>query len=335
MLATKLAEQVLAYAAKRATNTYDEADIKKNLPDWQRLAGRASKSVIRKAVENILNLSQAQRKKLWQAVSNDIEFYKHLDDPKFEFLYRKLPDATKAAGNELLLQFYKILGSKSGFSKLVGQKEKMNGAILEIRYGKDNKKFCPACLVERLPPPVAGTSQNDREHYFPQSIYPPLAVHPFNLAISCIRCNQRRHSDTDPIFDHKAGALLDSFLPYTRPGLDQIELQFTLGSTRAMVKISGKPGMVRATERAINFDRVYRLSEYWSDFLEFVDETLRDQVRHRSPTLTLANTKKVLEEMLFVDEQTKTSAPEAFLRGQYTSWILNERLTRWFESFTT
>lgn len=328
-----MAEQVLAYAANRANSTYDEADISKNLPDWPRLAGKASKSVIRKAVENILKLSQKQRQDLWQAVNNDIEFYNHLDDPNFEFFYRKLPDGTRAAGNKLLLRFYKILVSKSGFANLAGLKARLNGAILEQRYSVENNKLCPACLVDRLPGAIDNTSQNDREHYFPQSIYPPLAVHPFNLAIACIRCNQRRHSDTDPIFDHKAGALLDSFLPYTRPGLDEIELQFTV-ATRQMVKISGKPGTKRAAKRATNFDRMYKLSKFWSEYLSSVDDTLKSRVFFNSTTPTLADTKKTLEDMVRFDELTKTSEPEAFLRARYASWILNERLTRWFESIT-
>jgi hypothetical protein len=333
LLATKLAEQVLAYAAKQATSTYDESDIRKNLPDWQKLAGRTSKSVIRRAVENIFKLSPDQRKELWRAVNNDIEFYKHLDDDNFEFLYRKLPDATRAAGNKLLLRFYKILVSKSGFANLVGQKARLNGAILEQLYGTDNKKLCPACLVDRLPDAVDNISQNDREHYFPQSIYPPLAVHPFNLAIACIRCNQRRHGDIDPISDHKAGALLDSFLPYTRPGLDEIEVQFTI-ATRRMVKISGKPGTKRAAKRATNFDRMYKLSEHWSKQLQFCDNRLKDLVFSNSSTPTLADTKKTLEDTVRLDERTKTYEPEAFLRARYASWILNERLSLWFESIT-
>ena len=332
-----MAEQVLAYTAKRASSDYDEADIKNKLPDWQRLAGKTKKSVIRKAVEKILKLPHSQRKMLWKAVKNDIGFYEKLDDPNFEFLYRKLPDSTKEVGNELLLRFYKILGSKAGFANLAGQKARLNGAILESLYREANKKcpICPACLLERLPRPVKGISQNDREHYFPQSIYPPLAVHPFNLTIACIRCNQRRHSNFDPISEHKAGALLDSFLPYTRPGLDQIELQFTPAATRGMVKLSGKPGDTHAVKRARNFDQMYKLSDYWSHYLEDIDYTLRETVRFRSPTPTLADTRRVLEEMRRLDEQTKTSEPEAFLRGQYTAWILSERLTIWFESITT
>ncbi len=306
------------------------------LPDWPTLAGKAKKSVIRKAVEKILQLPRTQRKKLWEAVRNDIDFYKNLDNPNFEFLYLKLPEPTKAVGNELLLRFYKILGSKTGFVKLAGLKGRVNGAILEKLYREANKKcpICPACLVERLPRPTQGISQNDREHYFPQSIYPPLAVHPFNLTMACIRCNQRRHSNTDPISDHKAGALLDSFLPYTRPGLNQIELQFTIAATKGMVKLSGKTGEVRAGKRATNFDRMYKLSNYWSDYLEDIDETLRQRVLARSATPTLTDTKKILQEMVDLDERTKTSEPEAFLRAQYTAWILNERLNIWFGSIT-
>lgn len=283
-----------------------------------------------------MKLTPGERKKLWKAVKNDIGFYEKLDDPNFEFLYLKLSEPTKKAGNELLLRFYKILGSKKGFANLVGQKEQMNGAVFEKLYREANKKclICPACLIDWLPPAIAGISQNDREHYFPQSIYPPLAVHPFNLAIACIKCNQRRHRDTDPIFDHKAGALLDSFLPYTRPGLNQIELRFTPAGTRGMVKLSGKSGELRAANRATNFDRIYKLSDYWSAYLVLIDEVLQHKVFSKYATPTLADTRKVLEEMVRLDEQEKTFEPAAFLRAQYTAWILNERLKIWFESIT-
>lgn len=330
-----MAEQVLAYAAKRVSSDYDEDDIKNKLRDWQTLAGKTKKSVIRKAVQKILKLPRNQRKKLSEAVTNDIRFYEKLDDPDFEFLYRKLPEPTREAGNELLLRFYGILGSKTGFANLVGQKARLNGAILEELYRQANKTrmICPACLVERLPRATGGISQNDREHYFPQSKYPPLAVHPFNLAIACIKCNQRRHSDIDPISDHKAGALLDSFLPYIRPGLDQIELKFEPAvAKRPMVTISGKAGEVRAKRRAMNFDQMYKLSAYWSNYLEDIDQTLRDRVFSKSSTPTLADARKVLEDTVFLDERQKMSEPEAFLRGQYSAWILNERLTRWFGS---
>jgi hypothetical protein len=319
--------------AKRPGSDYDEADIMAKLPDWPTLAGKSKKSVIRKAVGNILKLPPRERKALWQAVKNDIEFYKNLDDPDFEFRYCNLDTQTQAVGNELLLRFYKILGSKAGFAKLPGQKIRLSGAVLEQLYREANKKcaICPACLVDRLPGPIMGISQNDREHYFPQSKYPPLAVHPFNLTIACMKCNQRRHSNIDPINDHKAGALLDTFLPYTRPGLNQIELRFTITDSKKMVTLLGKPGEARAKQRAENFERMYRLSGYWSDYLEGIDATLRDHVLFKLKSPTLAGTKKILQGLVDFEELTKTSEPQAFLRAKYLAWILNEHLDSWFE----
>jgi hypothetical protein len=331
--ATKLAEGVLDYAAKRNGNDYDEADIKAKLKNggWV-----TSKKALTNPLKNILALPKAARKALKEAVSNDIGFYEKLDEPDFDFRYPQLPEETRKVADVFLRQFYKILGSKSGFSKLDGQKSKqLNGAILEELYQQSNKEnpICPACLILDLPLHVGGISQNDREHYFPQSKYPPLAVHPYNLTIACMICNQRRHSNIDPILTHKAGALLDSFLPYSRPGIEQIELQFKLtNASNKMVRLMGKKGLERAAERAKNFDRMYKLSELWSKRLEGLDRVFRTAVFTETTAPQLQDVKKMLERFVKIDEATKYFEPAAFLRWQYASWILSKHLDSWFNS---
>jgi hypothetical protein len=333
LLATNLAGQLLEYAAKRRGDVYDEEDVKQKTPDGAWLVRKKS---IRDALKKILTLQQKQRKALWAAFDNDIHFYEKFDDTGFEFRYRLLPSAAREAGDELLLLFYEILKGGTGFSKLNGQQlARLNGAILEQLYRQANKKYsiCPACLAAWLPPPVDGISQNDREHYFPQSIYPPLAVHPFNLAIACIMCNQRRHSDTDPIFKHKAGALLDSFVPYSRPGIDDIELQFNPGEPSRMVRLAGKQGKTRAGTRARNFDRMYKLSQYWSGILEVVDRNLFMRVTLGGSAPTLENVRKELEHIVKVNEAIKFTQPTAFLEGRYAAWLLDESLDTWLKSW--
>jgi hypothetical protein len=334
LLATMLAGQVLEYAAKRQSPTYDEEDFKRETKDGSRLV---RKREVIGALKKILALPKSERKKLWAAFVNDVDFYNKLNDTKFDFGYRNLADATREAGNGLLLQFYKILTSKSGFSKLTGQQQKkLNGAILEQLYRQANKDYliCPACLATWLPPPVEGISQNDREHYFPQSIYPSLAVHPYNLAIACITCNQRRHSNTDPITKHKAGALLDSFVPYARPGIEDIEIEFTPGDSTKTVRLAGKKGRKRADARARNFDRMYKLSQYWSGILINLDSDLFRTATYRlSATPTPEDIKRELEHIVRLNDSMKFTSPAAFLQARYAAWILNNRLGIWLESW--
>jgi hypothetical protein len=333
LLATMLAGQVLKYAANCQSSTYDEEDFKRKTKDGVRLVRK--KEVIG-ALKKILALPKSQRKKLWAAFNNDANFHDKLDDATFDFGYRNLAAPTKEAGNGLLLQFYKILKSESGFSKLTGQQKKLNGAILEKLYRQGNKDYsiCPACLASRLPAPVDRISQNDREHYFPQSIYPPLAVHPFNLAIACITCNQRRHSNIDPITKHKAGALLDSFVPYSRPGIEDIELEFNPSSSSSMVRLAGKKGRKRADARARNFDRMYKLSQYWSDILISLDSDLFTIVIERlgSPPAP-EEVKRELEFIVRVNERMKFTSPTAFLQARYADWIVHNRLDLWLKSW--
>lgn len=62
---------------------------------------------------------------------------------------------------------------------------------------------------------------SDIEHYFPQSIYPHLSCHPYNLIPICKFCNQALHGDKDPLgnIDHPRRNLGDVFLPYRQGAL--------------------------------------------------------------------------------------------------------------------
>lgn len=61
---------------------------------------------------------------------------------------------------------------------------------------------------------------SDIEHYFPQSVYPHLACHPYNLIPICKFCNQALHGDKDPLNNNSLRRKLkDVFLPYRLGGL--------------------------------------------------------------------------------------------------------------------
>lgn len=80
---------------------------------------------------------------------------------------------------------------------------------------------CPVCdHASYLTTSSDGQYHGDVEHYLPQSTYPHLCVHPFNLVPVCKLCNQAIKRDLDPFApDPGAGApqrysLSDILLPY-------------------------------------------------------------------------------------------------------------------------
>ena len=122
------------------------------------------------------------------------------------------------AGALFLIQFYKDLQSKIGFPAALFSdatafsRQNFLSAFLE----KNNDLYICAICDEIGYYTVARSSiRTDIEHYFPKSIYPHLAIHPYNLIPICGRCNSI-HGDKDPFDEVKSTDRLlgDVFLPY-------------------------------------------------------------------------------------------------------------------------
>jgi len=76
---------------------------------------------------------------------------------------------------------------------------------------------CPACDESSFHTVARGSIRAEIDHYLPKSVYPHLAIHPFNLIPLCHACNSWTKGDRDPLA--KAGGrcvLEDIWLPYRR-----------------------------------------------------------------------------------------------------------------------
>jgi hypothetical protein len=328
-LATDVAGQVLDYAAAWPDEPFDKDNFCKQLERGTWLMSKPAPVV--SALRDLFKLRRVKRVALCEAFLNDMVFCDHLDDPDFDFLFRQLSNETREVGKALLVSFYEEILGKAGFTGLSGQKvNHLDRAAFEKGYREANgvdARICPACLGE-LPPPVKGRTLVDREHFFPKSLYPPLAVHPVNLILTCLICNERMHGEEDPIEHHAAGALRESFVPYLRSGLDEIELRFSPGSPSATVRLEGKAALSHGPARVKNFDRLYGLSQRWSAGLHMIHDVMLERcwIACVERTPTQQDIEIALKREVLVNERFKTSGPGAYLAGQYATWLLRERM---------
>jgi hypothetical protein len=279
---------------------------------------------VRRALEGIFALALPERERLAEAFEHDIGFADHRDDPEFVFAFRQLPAPTRDAGKRLMVSLYEDVLCGRGFSGLPGQRVDpfdINAFEASYRVSNPTTTVCPACLGFLLPP-IRNVTLVDREHYFPKALYPPLAVHPWNLVLTCITCNQRAHGSADPLEEHLPGALTEVYLPYARPGMDDVSVSFSPGSV-SVVEIASAAESDSSRRRIRNFDRLYKIQEQWSGRLTtYWHDAVVQDLAGRVTSISPGAVRQELEIMARVLERQTTTAPDAFLRLRYIEWLL-------------
>ncbi|MCB0121575.1 MAG: hypothetical protein KDE58_04990 [Caldilineaceae bacterium] len=119
-----------------------------------------------------------------------------------------------------LISYYELLGENIPGGYFTDN-EKHNRQHVLTAYANANpgQYVCAICDEHSFRTIYDSHQLSDLEHYFPKSIYPHLACHPYNLLPICGSCNQI-HSNKDPLWDKARSQrrmLSDIFLPY-RPG---------------------------------------------------------------------------------------------------------------------
>lgn len=340
--ATRLAGKLFDYAADWPNPAFDLKDFKKHLP----FKPVRNLKPVREALDEIIRLTKAERDEIRAAFYHDIKFYRlrYRDSAAFQFKYPQLAPHVQLAGKMLLTAFYENVLGGSGFKDLPRQKvSPLNRAAVERAYRETNPDFlvCPACLEwlsETIKTGGGGErSLVDRDHFFPKSIYPPLAVHPFNLTVICSTCNSRVKGGKNPIRPEQRGSLRESFIPYVRPGLNEIELEFFKGRR---LRVKGRPGVSYAGERAENFDNLYELSQRWSHYLASFDVTIRKKLNALANKLgikpadvTEQQVAQVLEGYVENSEMTKFTMPMNYVMMHYAQWLLDNRLSEFHKEY--
>jgi hypothetical protein len=282
----------------------------------------------------LLNTTQAERRALAAAVANDRRFDTSFGSPEFSLRYPGLSAHVRSYSRALLGAFYEIL-LRRGFevTREDGTTIVIDRRTLERGFFERNPglRACPACLEAEIAPAGDGLpTAIDCDHYLPRSIYGSLAIHPQNLVFTCIPCNQRRKGQSDPLAPGGgrpdvrtrrrtgAGALRSSYLPYRRPALGEMQIEFARGS----VKLGADTQAAR--ERVASFDRVFKLAGVWSDVLPRAEREMFEELRGLP---TRGSVKAVLDNV----EAHGQGAPErlkhgVFLRSRYATHLRERHL---------
>jgi hypothetical protein len=139
-----------------------------------------------------------------------------------------------------------------------------------------------------------------------------------------MHCNERLHQSKDPITEHMKGALHKTFLPYHRPGLQHIDVTFDLPAANS-VKVIAQD--LDSTDRVANFDRLYSVSDQWSQALRTIHHTLITglAVRFKSTGYTDDDLVRELEFKSTSAQHNALIVPNSFLEFKYILWCHQHR----------
>lgn len=294
-------------------------DVKPILDDWDH-----PKHPTKKSIEAVLALTPEQRHDLLDAVRHDIGFEAYRADDSFEFQFQRLDPEVRKAGKKLLCSMYDQVFRKDGFklddSSLANRKSWEQA----FRDANGELELCPACLMSIWEEPVDDRSMVDLDHFLPKAVYPQLAVHGLNLVPLCKGCNSPVKGQQDPLAPG-SGRLPSIWFPYEAAGMEEADLAFKVTNeiTRT-VTLEGNPG---CEDKAINFDRLFKVSTRWSRRLNTIHEAVHQDLKIRFPPGTPRDPAAIQAELRIMAQNKEAMAirfPLNYLGWKYCEWLASD-----------
>lgn len=263
-----------------------------NLADWfwKKLWKKdGSASDLNTYLLNVISYIQTnlqERSDILRAFEHDVDFYNHLDDPTFRFCFPLLKLEAQRVIKPLMMQCYQLLCQGFPIEVSSGSKQsKFTRHDLVDRFWRENEvelTVCPACDGQR-PLVTEGKTYADADHFFPESIYPYLSIHPLNLVPVCRTCNSSLKGAVDPIEDHANEPMIHIFHPYGRPAIEHIYLEILKVERRAnevqIYDLTQLPFEMESN-RLKNLRRVMRLHKVWAgSYLDDVVAQIYREIR--------------------------------------------------------
>jgi hypothetical protein len=194
------------------------------------------------------------------------------------------------AGADFLRQFYKELRG-SGIPPYLfsdtGTAFKAQTFLESFRNENTFLCVCPACDDEGYYTISEGSILAEIDHYFPKSVYPHLAIHPFNLVPLCHGCNSWIKGDRDPLEKENGGRreLQDVWLPYRQAGLSKktfLDVHFPADHRSAEFREIKPWTDYEPRETIAVLGEVYRLPKRWSENKDRIGDKLFRRMRQYS-----------------------------------------------------
>jgi 5-methylcytosine-specific restriction endonuclease McrA len=282
------------------------------------------------ALINHTSKHPATRSAILNAFDHDTKFDARSSDPTFQFAYKVIDKKTQKVVHQLMNVFYKDL-LKNGFPSCVhGSTGKFDRDALVNAFWDANKemRLCPACDDKRSDS-VGKKIYSDADHFFPQSKYPFLCLHLANLLPTCTDCNRKFKLSNDPVDDHTLEPLLNTFLPYSNPAVEHIEVRISRtagGELKLRVKDSGGT----SSRRVKSLNRVLKLEQRWEgrlvDSKSFMIEDLKSQERlqKRLKAIPRNSVSNRMKQVLKTKESSIGKRQSGYLDTQYLKYAIKD-----------
>lgn len=235
-----------------------------------------------------------EKRILVERLQREVELFLSTDQPEGVIDVFKPPEGSwQEKGANFLRQFYNELSQAKLpaclFSDPLANDFHRQDFLREFLVENKMLYVCPVCDETGSYTSSDGSIYTDIEHYFPQSRYPHLACHPYNLLPICHLCNSAIHGDKDPLQSTNSSSRLrlqDIILPYRNLSLGTVTRLNTIldNATQSATfagLVSTVPGISYKTQ-IDTFARVYEIPGRWNALNDFdkVGEMLFRRMRH-------------------------------------------------------
>lgn len=188
----------------------------------------AKKTGFGESIETLLAMAKidiVQAKETAEAIWNDIQFVKKWDCPDYGLSFPGLPENWRQAVHGVCIPFYELWFRGTGYKNNVFDNSIgcLDRKCLLKAYRPNSNGVCSYC--DGPLGDVGKTKEaNDCEHFFPKSKFPHLCLHPCNLFVSCIGCNETWKIDNAPMGVADPAGLYGTYHPQLRPGIDSLSV---------------------------------------------------------------------------------------------------------------
>lgn len=199
---------------------------------------------------------------------------------------------------------------------------------------------CAICDEHRYMTSLRGEYFSDIEHYFPKSIYPHLACHPYNLIPICKQCNTA-HLNVDPLKKADSRRTLgEIFLPYRAEGVaGRSVIRFEWQPTRSPderphLEMQSRRNDDSALDTKLQALReIYDIPGRWQGRIHQIGEQLWRYIRHyvrveveQDGKVDLLRLKAELEQLLSYLFEDLGKSPWTYVLIWYLGNILVEEI---------
>ena len=245
------------------------------------------------------------------------------------------------SGGDFLRRFYVDLCSPTGLPGYIffepgaisfGRQD----LLIAFKEANHHLHICAVCDETGYHTTLGGHIFAEIDHYLPESMYPHLACHPFNLIPICHYCNAMIKGKANPLQGWSSDRLgvEDIFLPYRETGLgSRTYLQIRLG--RALTE--AEFGELRPREesnlhsRLEGFRRVYKIPDRWCQRVDQIGPQLLKRIREflRGIPVNALNARSLLnelDELLYSIHQDQGSEPFACAKMWWLAALINDEV---------